>query len=55
MPYGLQVLATYRGRLTSEAMLPADGNATDDMWMIADTPWVYLFTPGISAAQWVDP
>jgi hypothetical protein len=48
-------VATYKGRLASEAMLPVTGNAIGDTWMIGDTPWLYLVTPGTSAAQWVDP
>ena len=27
MPYNLEVLATYRGRLGAESMLPSSGNA----------------------------
>ena len=28
--YGIQALARYKGRLASEAMLPADGNSIGD-------------------------
>jgi hypothetical protein len=55
MPYGLEVLATYRGQLASEDMLPTSGNQLGDTWVVAGTPWLWLVTPGTGAAQWVDP
>jgi hypothetical protein len=39
MPYNLQVLATFRGQLSSIDMLPSSGNQIGDMWVVADTAW----------------
>ena len=55
MPYNLEVLATYRGRLGAESMLPSSGNALGDMWVAGDTPWVWIWAPGASQADWIDP
>jgi hypothetical protein len=55
MPYGIEVLATYKGRLASEKMLPPSGNALGDIWVVGDTPWVWLFAPGAAHADWIDP
>jgi hypothetical protein len=55
MPYEVQALTTYKGRLASEAMLPAAGNAIGDTWAIGDNVWVWVVTPGTAAPQWVDP
>lgn len=55
MPYGLEVLATYRGRLEQEWMLPTSGNHIGDMWLVGSTPWIWLTTPGTTTPQWVDP
>jgi hypothetical protein len=55
LPYGVQAIATYKGRLSSEAMLPAGGNAIGDAFAVSDNVWVWLVTPGTAAAQWVDP
>jgi hypothetical protein len=55
MPYNIEVLARYKGRLTSEAILPTDGNAIGDTWAVGDNVWVWLVAPGTSTAQWVDP
>jgi hypothetical protein len=55
MPYNLEVLATYKGKLASQSMLPVNGNSIGDMWRIGDTPWVWIVTAGTSAPQWVDP
>ena len=42
MPYGLEVLATYRGRLAREGMLPSSGNELGDLWIVDRTPWVWI-------------
>jgi hypothetical protein len=55
MPYNIEVLARYEGRLTSEAVLPTNGNAIGDTWAVGDNVWVWLVAPGTSTAQWVDP
>jgi hypothetical protein len=55
MPYGLDVLATYKGRLASEEMLPSSGNQIGDLWVIGETPWVWLIAPGATHADWLDP
>jgi hypothetical protein len=55
MPYGVQALAKYKGRLLSEDMLPQSGNAIGDALAVGDNVWVWIVTPGRSAAQWVDP
>jgi hypothetical protein len=56
MPYdNLEVLKTYRGRLGAESMLPQHGNQIDDTYLVANTPWIWLVTPGTRVPQWVDP
>jgi hypothetical protein len=55
MPYNLEVLATYRGRLGSENMLPSSGNMLGDMWVVGDTPWLWVTAPGATRADWIDP
>jgi hypothetical protein len=55
MPYNLEVLATYRGRLGSENMLPQNGNLLGDMWVIGDTAWLWVAAPGSATASWIDP
>jgi hypothetical protein len=55
MPYNLEVLATYKGQLGSEAMLPQSGNLLGDMWVAGDTPWVWIWAPGAARADWIDP
>jgi hypothetical protein len=52
MPYGLEVLATYRGQLPSEDMLPSSGNQLGDTWVVAGTPWVWIWAPGAARADW---
>jgi hypothetical protein len=51
MPYNIEVLARYKGRLTSEAILPTDGNSIGDTWAVGDNVWVWLVAPGTSTAQ----
>jgi hypothetical protein len=55
MPYGIQALARYKGRLENEAMLPADGNAIGDAWAVGDNFWIRLLAPGAARADWIDP
>jgi len=55
MPYNLEVLATYKGRLTCEEMLPSSGNQLGDMWVVGDTPWVWIWAPGAARVDWIDP
>jgi hypothetical protein len=55
MPYGLQVLATYRGELASPDLLPTHGNRIGDAWIVQGTPWIWLFAPGATHPDWIDP
>jgi hypothetical protein len=55
MPYNLVVLATYKGRLASQEMLPSSGNQLGDTWVVGETPWVWIFAPGALQADWIDP
>jgi hypothetical protein len=55
MPYGLEVEARLKGKLTSTDMLPASGNAIGDTWVIGDSVWVWVAAPGGSSANWIDP
>ena len=55
MPYNLEVLATYRGRLQSQDMLPSIGNQLGDTWVVGDTPWVWIWAPGAARADRIDP
>ena len=55
MPYNFEVLATYKGRLGSESMLPSSGNALGDTWIVGETPWVWIWAPGAAQADWIDP
>ena len=55
MPYNVRALAVCRGQLPGESMPPIAGNAIGDTWMVGDTPWIWLITPGTAAPQWVDP
>ena len=55
MPYGIDALTRYKGRLPSENMLPADGNSIGDAWAIGDNIWVWIAAPGAGYATWIDP
>jgi hypothetical protein len=55
MPYNLEVLATYKGQLGSESMLPTNGNALGDTWIVGETPFVWIWAPGAARADWIDP
>jgi hypothetical protein len=56
MPYdNLEVLATFRGWLPSQDDLPSHRNAIGDMFVINGVPFVWLFAPGATHADWIDP
>jgi hypothetical protein len=55
MPYNVEVLATYRGEMASVNLLPSHGNQIGDMWVVEGTPWVWIFAPGTTHADWIDP
>lgn len=55
MPYGLEVLARYKGSLSDEQFLPRTGNHLGDMFVVGSTPWVWITTPGTTTPQWIDP
>jgi hypothetical protein len=55
MPYGVEALAKYKGRLLSEDMLPRSGNIIGDAFAVGDNVWLWIVAPGTSAAQWLDP
>jgi len=55
MPYNIVALATYKGRLAADWMLPSSGNQIGDMWVIGQTPWVWIWAPGATHADWIDP
>jgi hypothetical protein len=55
MPYGLEVLTTFRGWRPSQDDLPSHRNAIGDMYMIGTTPWVWIWAPGAAHADWIDP
>jgi hypothetical protein len=55
MPYGLEVLATYKGSLPSLDMLPSHRNAIGDTYMVKGVPFVWIWTPGATHADWIDP
>jgi hypothetical protein len=54
MPYGEIVNATLRGFLEQENQLPRVGRV-GDMYIVGETPWIWLVAPGAAAATWVDP
>jgi hypothetical protein len=56
MPYdNLEVLATFRGWLPSQDDLPSHPNQIGDMFVINGVPFVWLFAPGATHADWIDP
>jgi len=55
MPYGLEVLATYRGELPAQDDLPSHRNAIGDMYLVAGTPFVWIWAPHAAHADWIDP
>ena len=55
IPYGVKVLARYKGQLGSEEMFPASGNALGDMWVVGDNAWLWITAPGAARADWIDP
>ena len=54
MPYGTVVRATLRGFLEQENQLPQIGHI-GDMYVVANTPWIWIRVPGTPAPTWVDP
>jgi len=55
MPYGVEVLATFRGWLPSQDDLPSHHNAIGDMYVVQGVPFVWVFAPGATNANWIDP
>ena len=55
MPYGLEIVARFRGKLQSTSMLPISGNAIGDTWVVGDSAWVWVAAPGTGSANWIDP
>ena len=55
MPYNVEVLATFRGELASLDVLPSQGNRIGDMRVVNGTPWVWIWAPGATHADWIDP
>jgi hypothetical protein len=55
MPYNLEVLAAYKGQLQSLDMLPSSGNALGETWVVGETPWIWIWAPGATRADWIDP
>jgi hypothetical protein len=55
MPFNLEMLATLKGRLPGEWLLPRNGSAIGDTWVIDRTPWVWIRAPGAAQADWIDP
>jgi hypothetical protein len=40
MPYKLEVRGLLKGSLASTALLPLEGNALGDTWVVGRVPWV---------------
>jgi hypothetical protein len=55
MPYNVEVLATYKGQMDSVDLLPSHRNAIGDMRIVNGVPWVWIFAPGATHADWIDP
>jgi hypothetical protein len=56
MPYdNLEVMATFRGWLPSQDDLPSHPNQIGDMYLVGNAPFVWLFPPGASRADWIHP
>jgi hypothetical protein len=55
MPYRLEVVGQLQGRLSDETLLPQSGNSIGDTWIVGNTPWVWITTPGTTSPQWIDP
>ena len=51
----LEVLATFRGWLPSQDDLPSHRNQIGDMYLVGNVPFVWLFAPGATHADWIDP
>jgi hypothetical protein len=55
MPYNIEASATFKGRLKSENFLPTTNNEIGDMWIVGQTPWIWLQAPGAAKVDWIDP
>jgi hypothetical protein len=56
MPYqNLEALATFKGYLPAENLLPTTNNQIGDMFLVGSTPWIFLLAPGAAKADWIDP
>jgi hypothetical protein len=56
MPYqNLQVRARYHGELPTIGDLPTRGNRLGDMYLVGQTPWLWIVAPGAARPTWVDP
>jgi hypothetical protein len=57
MPYddNLEILATYRGALSSQDDLPSHRNSIGDMYLVGNVPFVWIWAPGARHADWIDP
>jgi len=56
MPYqNLEVLATFKGYLERENLLPTLNNQAGDMYIVDQTPWLWLQAPGADHLDWIDP
>jgi hypothetical protein len=53
MPYGLEVLATFRGLQLSQDDLPSHRNAIGDMFVVNGVPFVWIWVPGAAHADWI--
>ena len=40
---------------THTDLLPSHGNRIGDLWVVGNTPWVWIWAPGAAHAGWVDP
>ena len=55
MPYGIEVLATYKSQMSSVDLLPIHRNAIGDMFVVNGVPWVWIWAPGAARADWIEP
>jgi hypothetical protein len=55
LPYGIEVRMKYKGTLASVDDLPSHPNQIGDMYLVGNVPWVWIFAPGASRADWIDP
>lgn len=60
MPTGLEVRAKYLGTLAKVEDLPPENlpfhhNRIGDMFLVGGVPWIWVFAPGATHADWIDP